>query len=217
MTTRPGRTLAALAASRPRPPSESARSSGQVAAVVTATGIAVLGVVLLANLRPARNDRAVVTGGRDQPPSAGVSVAVSPACRGADLRLAGVEIDGAGGHLGRFVNVTNVGRRECTLSGTPELSGLDDTGARVRIPVEAGTFFDWPEAARQPATIHPMERGAITIETSTTCGAGAATEPAVYRRVEIRLRDGATFAVAAQLRSRCPVRMGTWYRAAPAE
>lgn len=137
----------------------------------------------------------------------------APTCRGADLRLHGVDTEGAGGHLGRFVHVVNVGRGECTVRGVAALTALDSSGTRIRIPTEDGTFFDGADVAQRPATIQPGDWAALAIETSVSCDAAAATEPTTYRRLQIRLPDGTAFEVAAKLVSTCPIRVGTWYRA----
>lgn len=66
----------------------------------------------------------------------------TPACRGTELRIVAVDQEGAGGHLGTFISVENVGEAMCTLSGTPELTALAGASARSRIAAEDGTFFD---------------------------------------------------------------------------
>jgi Domain of unknown function (DUF4232) len=139
--------------------------------------------------------------------------AAAPACRGADLRLVGVDREGATGHTGNFVHVQNAGPSRCTLSGSPELTGLTGAGNRVPIPTEGGTFFDQQYRGERPATIGPREQAALTIETSLSCDAGAPASTTTYRRVQIRLADRTTFDVADRLDSTCPFRIGTWYRA----
>jgi hypothetical protein len=137
----------------------------------------------------------------------------APACRGADLRLVGVDREGATGHTGDFVQVENAGPSRCTLSGSAELTGLDGAGTRVTIPAESGTFFDWPDMQERPATIDPHEQATLTVETSMSCDGGAPASTTSYRRVQIKLPDGTAFKVADRLDSTCPFRIGTWYRA----
>ncbi|HYU86490.1 MAG TPA: hypothetical protein VEK80_16930 [Kribbellaceae bacterium] len=134
------------------------------------------------------------------------------ACRGADLRLVGVDREGATGHAGNFVHVENVGPNRCTLSGSLELTGLNGAGTRVPIPAEGGTFFDQLYSGERPATIGRREQASLTIETSLSCEGGAPASTTTYRRVQIRLADGTTFDVADRLDSTCPFRIGTWYR-----
>jgi hypothetical protein len=136
----------------------------------------------------------------------------APACRGADLRLLGVDREGATGHTGNFVHVENAGPSRCSLSGSPELTGLTAAGNRVPIPAEGGTFFDPLYRGERPATIGPREQATLTIETSLTCNGGAPASTTTYRRVQIRLADGTSFDVADRLDSTCPFRIGTWYR-----
>src|SRR6266536_2702214 len=69
-----------------------------------------------------------------------------------------------------------------------------------------------PETQQRPATIDPAEQAGLTIETSYTCEGGAPASTTTYRRVRIRLADGATFDIADRLGSSCPFRIGTWYR-----
>jgi len=140
--------------------------------------------------------------------------AVAPACRGAHLELAGVATEGAAGRAGTFVKIGNAGDSRCTLSGTPDLTGLDGTGARVRIPVESGTSFDERDTHPGPATIDPGEWAVVSIETSGSCDgpSGAAT---TYRQVQIRFPDRTAFDIADELSSSCPFRGGTWYPAVP--
>jgi hypothetical protein len=147
------------------------------------------------------------------PPATSSPWPTAPACQGAHLRLAGVDREGATGHTGTFAHVQNTGRSRCSLSGSPQLTGLTGAGARVRIPAEQGTFFDYPPQTQQrPATIDPNEQAVLTIETSYSCAGGAPASTTTYGRVQIRLPDGATFDVADRLDSSCPFRIGTWYR-----
>jgi hypothetical protein len=135
------------------------------------------------------------------------------ACQGAVLRLIGVDREGATGHTGNFVHVENAGRSRCTLSGSPELTGLTGAGTRARIRAQGGTFFDQLYRGERPATIGPREQAALTIDTSLSCDGGAPASTTTYRRVQIRLADDTTFDVADRLDSSCPFRIGTWYRA----
>jgi hypothetical protein len=192
----------------------SAAASAAALAVILAAGVS---AVLTGDGRP---DSAGVVPWLDAPvapyspvPSATPSPRpAAPACRGADLRLVGVDREGATGHTGTVVTVENAGPSRCTLSGSPELTGLTGAGSRVPIPTEGGTFFDPLYSGERPATIDPRERAGLTIESSLICSGGAPASTTTYRRVRIRLADGTTFDVADRLDSTCPFRIGTWYR-----
>jgi hypothetical protein len=186
--------------------------------VLTVAAVAGVSAVLTRDSRPA-SPRVVpwldapVAPHSPPPPSAVPPRPTATACRGADLRLAGVDGEGATGHTGTFVHLQNTGRSGCTLSGSPQLTGLTGTGARARIAAEHGTFFDYPPQTQQrPATIDPREQAVLTIETSYTCEGGAPASTTTYRRVQVRLLDDATFDVADRLGSSCPFRIGSWYR-----
>jgi hypothetical protein len=200
------------------------RRARRRAAAATAAGLAVVlaagvSAVLTQDRRPGSAGivpwlDAPVAPYSPPPPATRSPRSTAPPCRGADLRLAGIDGEGATGHTGTFVHVENTGPSRCTLSGSPELTGLTATGARVRIPAERGTFFDYPpETQQRPATIDPEEQAILTIETSYSCDGGAPTSTTTYRRVQIKLPDRTTFDVADLLGSTCPVRIGTWYRA----
>lgn len=146
------------------------------------------------------------------PPVRSSAKPTARACGRADLRLVGIDTEGATGHTGNFVQVENAGPSRCTLSGSPKLSGLDRAGTRATIRAESGTFFDSPDSQERPATIDPHERATLTIETSMSCNGGAPASTTTYRQVQIRLPDGTSFDVANRLDSSCPFRIGTWYR-----
>ena len=194
------------------------RTAAAAAAVLGVVAVAGVALVLTPHGRPASAGvvpwrDAPVGPYRPAPPATVSSRPTAPACQGADLRLAGVDGEGATGHTGSFVHVQNTGRSRCTVAGYPELTGLTGAGARVRIPAEHGTFFDYPPQTQQrPATIDPNEQAVLTIETSLSCAGGAPASTTTYRRVQIRLPDGTTFDVADRLDSSCPFRVGTWYR-----
>jgi Domain of unknown function (DUF4232) len=195
------------------------RVAAAAAAVLAVAGVAGMSAVLTRDARPASAGvvpwlDAPVAPYSPPPPATAPPRPTATACRGADLRLAGVDGEGATGHTGTFVHLQNTGRSRCTLSGSPELTGLTGTGTRLQIPAEHGTFFDYPpETQQRPATIDPTEQAVLTIETSYTCEGGAPASTTTYRRVQIRLPDGATFDIADRLGSSCPFRVGSWYRA----
>ncbi len=194
------------------------RAAAAAAAVLAVVAVAGVAAVLTRDTSPASPGvvpwlDAPVAPYSPPPPSAVPARPTAAACHGADLRLVGVEGEGATGRTGAFVHVQNTGRSRCTLSGSPQLTGLTATGARVPIAAEHGTFFDYPPQTQQrPATIDPREQAVLTIETSYTCEGGAPASTTTYRRVQIRLPDGATFDIADRLGSSCPFRIGTWYR-----
>jgi len=192
-----------------------AAASAAALAVVLVAGVS---AVLTGDGRPASGGAvpwldAPVAPYTPPPPVASSPRPAAPACRGADLRLVGVDREGATGHTGNFVHVENAGPSRCTLSGSPELTGRTGAGTRVPIPAEGGTFFDQLYRGERPATIGPREQAALTIETSLSCDGGAPAGTTTFRRVQIRLADGTTFDVADRLDSSCPFRIGTWYRA----
>ena len=194
------------------------RTAAAAAAVLAVAAVAGVAAVLTRDARPASPGvvpwlDAPVAPYSPPPPSAVPPRPTATACQGADLRLAGVDREGATGRTGTFVHVQNTGPSRCTLSGSPQLTGLTGTGARARIAAEHGTFFDYPpETQQRPATIDPREQATLTIETSYTCEGGAPASTTTYRRVQIRLLDDATFDVADRLGSSCPFRIGSWYR-----
>jgi len=140
------------------------RAATVVAAVLAVAAVAVVSAVLTRGARPAS---AGVVPWLDapvapySPPPPTVSRRPNAAvCRGADLRLAGVDGECATGHTGTFVHMQNTGRSRCTLSGSPQLTGLTGAGARVPIPAERGTFFDSRQRRNsgRPRSTRPSKR-----------------------------------------------------------
>ena len=193
-------------------------ASAAALGVVLVAGVAGVAAVLARDGRPASPGVVPWLDAPVAPYTAPPNVTPSPrpaalACRGPDLRLVGVDTEGATGHTGTFVHVQNTGPNRCTLAGSPELTGLNGTDTRAPIPAEAGTFFDQLYGGERPATIDPREQAALTIETSYTCDGGAPASTTTYREVRIKLPDGTAFDVENRLGSTCPFRIGTWYRA----
>ncbi|HEY3002516.1 MAG TPA: DUF4232 domain-containing protein [Kribbellaceae bacterium] len=200
------------------------RVAAASAAALAAVLVAGLSAVLTGDGRPASAGAVPWLDARVAPYAPPPPVISSPrpaalACQGADLRLVGVDREGATGHTGNVVHVENAGPSRCTLSGSPELTGLNGAGTRVPVPAKGGTFFDQLYSGERPATIGPREQAALTIETSLSCEGGAPASTTTYRRVQITLADRTTFDVADRLDSTCPFRIGTWFRAVqpPAE
>jgi len=132
-------------------------------------------------------------------------------CLSSDLQLAGVQMEGAGGHSGTFVDVRNVGDARCTIGGYPALLGRDhsEDSPLTEIAAEHDTFFRWDQQER-PATIDPGEKATTVVETSLACG----SQTAVYdsRDVEVVLDDGTRLPLHRDLASSCPIRIDSWYR-----
>jgi len=132
-------------------------------------------------------------------------------CLASNLQLAGVQMEGAGGHSGTFVDVRNVGGTRCTIGGYPALLGRDhsEDGPLTEIAAEHDTFFRWDQQER-PATIDPGEKATTVVETSLACGSQTAVYD--YRDLQLVLDDGTRLPLHRDLASSCPIRTDTWYR-----
>ncbi|MPY98654.1 MAG: DUF4232 domain-containing protein [Actinophytocola sp.] len=213
-------------------PARGRRRRAPVVAAAAATLLLVGGAgVLLAACLPSNSRSSPATPGLASSPTPTVSVvpwsdrtdyqpakrppretrAPTAPCAPSDLRLDGLTMEGATGHVGTWVNVRNAGSARCSLGGYPTLLGRDHSADAelTAIPVEHGTFFDLKRHER-PATIDPGETGTVVIETALACG----DQTAVYDYQDVRLvfDDGTRMSLDSELTSSCGIRIGSWYR-----
>lgn len=112
----------------------------------------------------------------------------APACSAGDLvarfRQRG---DGAGGHAIALLDLRNVGRSRCLLSGHPRRVTLTEPGRRA-VTATNGSFF--PVEPSRP--MGPGEVTSLGLETDTYCDARPTGGPGGprYHEVAISLRGG---------------------------
>jgi hypothetical protein len=130
-------------------------------------------------------------------------------CRGANLLVDGVELDGAGGTLFNTVRVHNAGPARCTLFGRPTLLRKDSRTIRATPVSQVGQG----DPAATPATIDPGEQAEVGIRTYGGCLDGR--PETTYGDVRLRLADGGQLRLHISLNVTCGVGIEQWHRPAP--
>ena len=124
-------------------------------------------------------------------PAAAAPHAKYPPCGTADLagRVSSSFGIGAGRYT-RYLVLTNVSGRACTLSGGPSaISGIQAGGGRTAIAGPASVSAD-PQLIG-PANLRPGQSAQLAITTASLCPSGAATCPRrSYAQVAISIRGG---------------------------
>jgi hypothetical protein len=115
-----------------------------------------------------------------------------------------------GAASGTFDNIAvrNAGPSTCTLSGYPEVTGLDSGQHRVVLHTRHGTMADDPQAEQRPATIDPDGVAHVILASSSACGSG--TYRLIVSRVGLGV-GGTELRTDFSLWAMCRVGVGPWH------
>lgn len=127
------------------------------------------------------------------------TLAPAPFCTKANLRVGPSFIGAATGHVAISFRLTNIGKTTCRLQGYPVLWGLAQTGKLALLTVHHGTFF----IDAVPGNLAPKTSGYFVIGSSSFClgeppGSVGGLYPVHYRRLIVRLPDGASVTTGAK-------------------
>jgi Domain of unknown function (DUF4232) len=138
-----------------------------------------------------------------------------PPCRAGDLEAlwpdGGATIsDPANGSdsTGVAILVRNIGAAPCTLSGYPEVQGIDRYGKPVGPPAEVGRYLPTLDPGAGPATLDPGEPGRVYLSMASNGCNGPKRD---YNGANVVLENGFKFTIRnAWLSGRCPLKVTPW-------
>jgi hypothetical protein len=138
-----------------------------------------------------------------------------PPCRADDLESiwpdAGYTFSDAANEsdaTGLAVLVRNVGPHTCSLTGYPQVQGIDIDGKPTGSPADHGVYLRAVNLGHQPAVIDPGEPAKIILSTATAGCDGPVRD---VRGAEVLLDNGFQFTIKnAWLRGTCQLKVSAW-------
>jgi hypothetical protein len=109
---------------------------------------------------------------------------------------------------GVAILVRNIGAAPCTLTGHPQVQGIDRTGKPVGSPAEEGRYLPSVGPADGPATLDPGEPARVYLSMASNGCNGPRRD---YHGANVELDNGLKFTIRnAWLSGRCPLKVTPW-------